>query len=123
VLDGLRLRRDAGIHPPNFAVVKVDRPDRRLSRAAAGGTSAVDQLRPSVWPASTRPNWTPNGAPNCASQVVAAVENVVYPAYRELRDYLLDLESVATSNDGVWRLPDGDAFYQAAITSAHHDHR
>ena len=48
-------------------------------------------------------------------RVVAAIESSVYPAYRELLAYLRELEPRAVSNDGVWRLPDGEAFYRQAI--------
>jgi uncharacterized protein (DUF885 family) len=114
VLDGLRLRRDAGIHPPNFAVVKViEQIDGFLEPSPADHllVSSFDERLAEI--DETELDATRRA--ELRDQVVAAVENVVYPAYRDLRDYLVDLESVATSNDGVWRLPDGEAFYRAAI--------
>src|SRR5438094_582113 len=45
------------------------------------------------------------------SRVEAAVTNRVYPAYRNLIEYLNGLLPKATTDDGVWKLPDGDAFY------------
>lgn len=114
VLDGLKLRRDAGIHPPNFAVVKVIEQidgflepapeDHLLTTSFDERIAAIDEAE---LDAARRAE--------LRGQVVAAVEDVVYPAYGELRDYLVDLQDVATSNEGVWRMPEGDAFYQAAI--------
>jgi uncharacterized protein (DUF885 family) len=115
ILEGLVLRREAGIHPPAFTVDKVinqiegfiEPPaeehllvtsfDERLARIPDEelGAARRGELR---------------------DQVVAAVDGVVYPAYGELLAYLVDLSTEANSNDGVWRLPNGDAFYQAAIT-------
>ena len=35
----------------------------------------------------------------------------VYPAYQKLIDYFTALLPKTTTDDGVWKLPDGDAFY------------
>jgi uncharacterized protein (DUF885 family) len=39
------------------------------------------------------------------------IEGTFIPAFLELRDYLLHLETVATKTSGVWRFPAGDAYY------------
>ena len=39
------------------------------------------------------------------------IEQVVYPAMQTLVDYYADLLPKARDNNGVWDLPDGDAFY------------
>lgn len=36
----------------------------------------------------------------------------VKPAYENLNSYLAELEKKATTDDGAWKLPDGDKFYQ-----------
>jgi uncharacterized protein (DUF885 family) len=43
------------------------------------------------------------------------MEETVYPAYRRLLDTLRELRKVAPEQDGVWRLPDGDAYYAWAL--------
>src|SRR5690606_9341578 len=45
----------------------------------------------------------------------AEITNTVYPAYRGLIEYLEYLKPKTTSDDGVWKLPDGDAFYRYAL--------
>ena len=40
-----------------------------------------------------------------------AITNKVYPAYQKLIDYFHDILPKTTTDDGVWKLPDGDAFY------------
>ena len=35
----------------------------------------------------------------------------VYPAYQKLIDYFHEILPKTTDDDGVWKLPDGDAFY------------
>ncbi|MEJ2736700.1 MAG: DUF885 domain-containing protein [Anaerolineae bacterium] len=41
----------------------------------------------------------------------AEIEQTFIPAFLELRDYLVYLQTVATRTSGVWRLPDGEAYY------------
>jgi uncharacterized protein (DUF885 family) len=46
------------------------------------------------------------------------IENEVKPAYQSLRTYLEDLLDDANEDDGVWKLPDGEAYY--AYLLRHH---
>jgi uncharacterized protein (DUF885 family) len=45
------------------------------------------------------------------------VTTQVYPAYRKLIAYFQELLSKTTTDDGVWKLPNGDAFYAYALRS------
>lgn len=47
--------------------------------------------------------------------VLVEIENSVYPAYNALADYLNGLRNEATTDDGVWKLPDGEAYYAYAL--------
>src|SRR5947209_7197765 len=49
------------------------------------------------------------------TRVEAAVNDRVYPAYRKLISYFETLLPKTTTDDGVWKLPDGDAFYSFAL--------
>ncbi|MEQ1868102.1 MAG: DUF885 domain-containing protein, partial [Micropepsaceae bacterium] len=46
---------------------------------------------------------------------VAAVKDVVYPAYGRIKATFERLRPQATEDDGVWKLPGGDAFYADAV--------
>lgn len=39
------------------------------------------------------------------------------PAYEKLIAYMTELEKKATTDDGAWKFPEGDAFYDAALKS------
>ena len=41
-----------------------------------------------------------------------AVEESFAPAWIDLRDYMISIRQKALADAGVWRLPDGDAFYE-----------
>ncbi|HEY8154483.1 MAG TPA: DUF885 domain-containing protein [Myxococcota bacterium] len=47
--------------------------------------------------------------------VEAEIERTVYPAYRRLAVQLAGMRERARTDDGVWRLPDGEAFYDWAV--------
>ncbi len=49
------------------------------------------------------------------SNASAALISSVKPAYEKLIKYWNELEKKATTDDGAWKLPDGDAFYDAAL--------
>lgn len=46
------------------------------------------------------------------------IEREVYPALRRQADLLEGALAVASSDAGVWRLPDGDAYYRYAVRAA-----
>ncbi len=48
-------------------------------------------------------------------QASAALRDSVKPAYEKLMAYWTGLEKKATEDDGAWKLPEGDAFYDAAL--------
>jgi len=43
------------------------------------------------------------------------LEDIVYPGYRDLIRQNSELHETATDEDGVWKLPDGDAYYRWAL--------
>jgi uncharacterized protein (DUF885 family) len=47
----------------------------------------------------------------------AQINSVVYPAYKKLIAYFTALEGKATDDDGVWKLPEGAAFYAHCLRS------
>ncbi len=117
VIEGLELREEKGILPPRFAVAKViEQIDVFAGKPAAENmlyttfSEKLDEL-----PAD---EINSDQKDQLEQQVLASIENKVYPAYASLKDYLQSLLPQATSNDGVWRLPDGEAFYAEQV----HEH-
>ena len=50
------------------------------------------------------------------TEVLDEIEKTVYPAYSRMIDYLSHLETIATEDDGVWKLPNGEAFYRFMLS-------
>src|SRR5262245_41972467 len=108
VLDGLKIREQKQILPPRFVVEEVlkemtdfvSKPASENILATSFKTRAakIDKL-------------TDAERANLQARVEAAITNKVYPAYQKLIAYFQEILPKTTTDDGVWKLPDGDAFY------------
>jgi uncharacterized protein (DUF885 family) len=110
VIEGLQKRESMDIIPPRFTVEKVLIQMRDFIAMPAAEhmlyTSFVEKLDkiPAEELADDR-------RVALRQELAQAIEAVVFPAYRELIAYHEALLSKATSNDGAWRLPDGEDYY------------
>jgi len=107
-LEGLRLREQKQIVPPRFVVEKVlkemgdfvAQPPAQNILATSFKTRAakIDKL-------------SEQQRTEFQAQVEAAIAEKVYPAYQKLIAYYIELLPKTTTDDGVWKLPEGEAFY------------
>ncbi len=113
VLESLKLREEAGVLPPRFAVEKVLVEMRGFIAQPATEniiySSVVERL--DRLPADER------CCIDSLPELARLVETRAYPAYQSLIDYFEYLDTLELSNDGVWRLPDGEAYYAWEIES------
>lgn len=49
------------------------------------------------------------------AQAAEAMNTAMKPAYEKFISYITALEKKATEDDGVWKFPDGEAYYNAAL--------
>jgi uncharacterized protein (DUF885 family) len=107
ILEGLKLREKKGIIPPKFVIERVlvemrnfiagNAQDNVLFTAFKEKVEKLDlneKLKRSLYQAAER-----------------EIVQTVFPIYRRLIDYFEYLETKATTDDGVWKLPNGDAYY------------
>ena len=113
VIEGLRLREQRDILPPQFAVEKVLKQMREFIDKPAAEHLLASHFAERM--AALADKLDAAQREQLQAEVIAAVSADVYPAYRELIAYLESIESRATSNDGVWRLPDGDEYYATQV--------
>jgi uncharacterized protein (DUF885 family) len=113
-LEAVRLREQRGIVPPKFAVDKSLAQMREFVAAAPKDNVLVtvlagklDKLPPGTVDAATRAQ--------LLAQAERAVADSVLPSYRAAIALFERLQAKATRDDGVWALPDGDAYYQYEI--------
>ncbi|HEX8679107.1 MAG TPA: DUF885 domain-containing protein, partial [Chthoniobacterales bacterium] len=108
VLESVKLREEKGIIPPRFVVEKVLRemtdfvatppPENILASSFKARAAKITAL-------------TDSARAEFQARVEARIAERVYPAYQKLIDYYAELLPKTTTDDGVWKLPDGDAYY------------
>ena len=108
VLDGLVLREKHGVVPPRFVI------DRVLTqmRDFVGNPVARNPLQLNfVKRVDALKDLSAADKQGLQARSAKAIETGVLPAYRKLIAFLEDQRRRAGDDDGVWKLPDGDAYY------------
>ncbi len=108
LLDNLKVREEKQILPPRFVVEEVLKEmtdfigtpvsDNILATSFKTRVAKIDKL-------------TETQRADFQGRVETAITGKVYPAYQKLIDYFRKILPKTTTDDGVWKLPDGDAYY------------
>ncbi len=116
LLEGLKLRKEAGIVPPKFAIQWALYGNlRNLVNVSATATPFYRAFQ-------TKVNELDIGQEEkqrLLQEAEGAIDEAVLPAYQDLADYLAHLESVAPDDEGVWQFPQGEEYY--AYLLRHHN--
>ena len=108
VLDGLTQREQKGIVPPRFVIERV----LAEMRAFAGQPTLENPLYKNfATKVDALAELAPADRQALAARCAQAIESGVLPAYRKLIGFFEGQLPRATTDDGVWKLPDGDAYY------------
>lgn len=110
--ESLRLREAKGIVPPTFVVDHVLNETRNFVATPAKENILYTSFEEKL---AELAEITDEDRARMLAAAEAEITNTVYPAYRDLIEYLEYLKPKTTSDDGVWKLPDGDAFYRYAL--------
>jgi uncharacterized protein (DUF885 family) len=114
VLEGVRQREQDGIVPPTFVVEKVLAEMRAFVAQPAQQNILYTSLAEKI-------DKAPQDAIDAEARkrllagAQSAIDQQVYPVYRDMITYYEHLLPKTTGNHGVWSLPDGDAFYAWAV--------
>ncbi len=108
-IEVVRHRGDRGVLPPRFAIEKTLRDVRRF---VAGAPEENPLVREFTARMATSGVVGEAEMRDRKAAIEAAVADHVYPAYRNLGDFLETLLELQPDNHGVWALPDGDAYYR-----------
>jgi uncharacterized protein (DUF885 family) len=114
VLEGLKIREEKGVLPPRFVIRRV-----------------LDEMTAFVGqPADANPLYTvfkdkltklekvsARDRESLLAAAEAGISRTVYPAYQKFIAYFTELEKKATADDGVWKLPEGGAYYANCLRS------
>ncbi len=109
MLEGLALRERKGVDSPALRDRAGASRNAGFADTPAPGEPAVRELRE-----QGRERWPSDAAKQAGAARRActdAIETSVVPAYRKLIGFFEGQLAAPTTDDGVWKLPDGDAYY------------
>jgi len=114
LLEGLRLREERGIIPPAFVVHKSLEQMRAFVATPATQNILYVALADKLGDSR---ELSEDQRGRVLARAEERIVSVVYPAYDQLIAYFERLQPKAHANNGVWALPDGDAYYAYAVRS------
>jgi uncharacterized protein (DUF885 family) len=109
VLEGLKIREKKGIVPPKFVIKRV------LDEMKGFICTGVDKnilYTNFTGKVAKLDGLSADEKAAYAKQVADKIQTSVFGAYQKLIAYNEGLYAKATTDDGVWKLPNGDAYYR-----------
>ncbi|RKQ71052.1 uncharacterized protein (DUF885 family) [Litorimonas taeanensis] len=103
---------DKGIAPPAFVYGHVLRDiDNIVSGAPFDDSDKLNLMLDNLKKKTEKLNLTEAQRETLFTDAITALQNVVGPAYAELRTELQRQQASASTDDGVWKLPNGADYY------------
>jgi uncharacterized protein (DUF885 family) len=112
-MEGLKVREEMGIIPPTFVIDKVIEEMNNfvatLPEENILYVSFKDKLEKTDMAADAQAKFLADAAKD--------IQERVYPAYQSYIAYFTALRTKSTTDAGVWKFPDGEAFYNYMLRS------
>ncbi len=109
VLEGLAMRESKGVIPPRFVIERVLTEMRGFAGKAAAENPLYTHFNSKLEGVATL---SAADRQALAARCAQAIDAHVRPAYQKLIVFFEHQLPRATTDDGVWKLPDGDAYYR-----------
>jgi uncharacterized protein (DUF885 family) len=114
VIEQLRLREQKGVIPPRFVLAKVLTEMRGFTGKPAAENPLYTHFAERT---DSLKGLAAEKRQALMARLGASIEHTVYPAYGRLIETCAHLEGVASDDDGVWKLPEGAAYYDYCLKS------
>jgi uncharacterized protein (DUF885 family) len=114
LLEGLAVREKKGVVPPRFVIERVLTEMRGFAGKPAVDNPLYKRFADKV---QALPELTAADKQALDARCAEAIESGVLPAYRKLIAFFEGQLTRSTTDDGVWKLPDGDAYYAYRLRS------
>jgi len=117
VIENLKIREEKNIIPPKFVFPYVLNDCKNMLLGQPFDKSK--EINPLLEDITKKVNALTDVDDAAKKELIekakAAMLSSVKPSYEKLMAYWVELEKKATTDDGAWKFPDGDAFYDAAL--------
>jgi len=125
LIETLKIRESKGVIPPKFIIQKVlDEMNGFIGKSKTSQDS-TEINREKISPVKSNILYTnfetkvdkleklsTEEKDTFKRQVEEEIEKTVFPSYQHLIDYFATLYNKATNDAGIWKLPDGEAYYR-----------
>ncbi len=115
LLEQLKVREEKGIVPPKFVFPLVLKAIDNIISGAPFSEGADSTILADFSQKVRAINLSADETDKLIADARAALQNNLAPSYQKLRSYLNELEAGADDKDGVWKFPEGEAFYNFAL--------
>lgn len=113
VIDQLRIREKLGVYPPRWAYDQMIQASHNVISGTPFTESATDStIYADFVQKITALNLSNAEQAGYISKLTSALTQSVQPAYEKLIAELMKQRLLSPEGDGVWRLPEGDKWYQ-----------
>jgi uncharacterized protein (DUF885 family) len=115
IVEGLEAQARAGVRPPHFSYAPVIGNCAKLIEGAPFDGGADSPMLADFKAKVAKLDLPAPAKDRLVADANAALLQGFGPGFRHLIDWLRASEAVMLRNDGVWSLPDGDAYYAATL--------
>lgn len=115
LLTGLKIRESKGLIPPKFVFPKVRENVESLMSGQPLSKNGEHTLLKDFKSKVEALDISENEKLKLIAQLETALKESFQPAYKKLLSYWNRLENKANKKDGIWKLPDGDKYYQVLL--------
>ncbi len=116
LIENIKIREKNGVVPPKFVFARALSDSRNLITGVPFDESNKEStLLKDFKSKITKLEFTEEEITSLITEAKSALLDSVKPAYDHLITMLQDQEQRATADDGVWKFPKGDAFYNNAL--------
>jgi uncharacterized protein (DUF885 family) len=112
LIESLKVREQKGILPPRFVVEKVLLEMNKFTSQPPAENILATSFKTRV---AKIDGMTDEQRAGFQKRIETAIADNVYTAYKKLIEYFNGILPKTTTDDGVWKLPDGEAFYAYAL--------
>lgn len=109
LLEGLRLNEGAGATLPRYLIPWTINNLENIARGRATNTPFYTVFREKL---NTIDDLSDSEKDALLESAATEIENTVMPAFRSIIAYMSELQRVASNDTGVWKFPNGEAYYQ-----------